>query len=83
MPGESEMSPGLMKTQIITGIFFCAIRLSITFKMGTLPFRIDVAGAILKDHERGGRLWIVLRRHVDPVLALHAVVDFAGVDDLL
>jgi len=26
--GESVMSPGLMNTAIITGIFFCAMRLS-------------------------------------------------------
>src|SRR5450755_3150549 len=39
VPGESLISPGLMNTQIITGIFFCAIRLSITFSIGLFPLR--------------------------------------------
>ena len=50
---------------------------------GIIAVAIDVTAAILKHHHRCGRFRIVLRRHIDPVLALHAVVDFAGVDDLV
>ena len=42
---------------------------------------IDVAAAILEDHERGGSLGIVLRGDVDPVFAPHAVINLAGVRD--
>ena len=43
---------------------------------------VGVAGSILKDHEGGGGLGGVLRRDVDPVVRLHAVVDLAGVGEL-
>src|SRR6266567_7849632 len=39
VPGESEISPGSMKMQIITGIFFRAMRLSIASRMRMFPSR--------------------------------------------
>ena len=75
------MSPGLMKTQMITGIFFWAIRLSITFSAGLLPFRSMYPAAVLENHERGRNLRIVLRGHVNPIFALHSIVDLAAVRD--
>ena len=44
---------------------------------------IEIALAVLEDHERGGSFGIVLRGDVDPVFAFHAVVDFAGVNDFV
>ena len=41
------------------------------------------ANAVLPDHERGGLRSVVLRRHVNPVVGLHALVDLADVNLLL
>ena len=43
---------------------------------------MDIASAVLKDHEGGGNFRIVAGGDVDPVLALHAVIDLAGVYQL-
>src|SRR5437773_1487381 len=42
---------------------------------------LDQVLAILPDHERRGNVLVVLRGHIDPVVALHAIVNLAGVDD--
>ena len=80
--GASVTSPGLMKTQIMTGIFFWAIRLSITFERGVVAIAMNVTAAVLKDHQCRWNLWIVASRDVHPVLALHPVIDLAGVYEL-
>src|SRR6202000_2650389 len=41
-------------------------------------FAVDIAFAILNYEKSGWSLRIVLSGDVDPVIALHAVVDFAG-----
>ncbi len=45
-------------------------------------FAIDVSLAILDDEKSGWNFGIVLRGDINPVIALHAVVDFAGVRQL-
>ena len=42
----------------------------------------DVALAVLPDHQRGRNGRVVLRGHVDPVVALHAGVELARVHEL-
>jgi len=43
----------------------------------------DVPLSVLPDHERRWHRGVVLRGHVNPVVALHAAVQLAGVDELL
>ena len=50
---------------------------------GFLHVPRDVSLAVLPDHQRGRHRGIVLRRHVDPVVGLHAAVELARMDELL
>src|SRR5579872_745688 len=43
---------------------------------------LNTSAAILKYHQPGGDLRVVFRRDVDPILTLHPVIDFAGMDKL-
>jgi hypothetical protein len=49
---------------------------------GIVAVAMDIPAAVLKDHERRRDFGVVTGGHVDPILALHAVIDFAGVDQL-
>ena len=49
---------------------------------GIVAIAMDIPAAVLKDHEGRGNFRVVAGGHVYPVLALHAVVDFAGVYEL-
>ena len=44
---------------------------------------IDVTLAVLDDEQCGRSFWIVLRGDVNPIFAFHAIVDLAGVSDLV
>ena len=48
-----------------------------------LRVAVEIPLAVLKDHQGGWGFGVVLSGHVDPVVAFHAVVDFAGVNDLV
>jgi hypothetical protein len=43
---------------------------------------VDVSSSVVEDHEHGGDFGIVLGGDVDPVVALHAVVDVTGDGEL-
>ena len=71
------MLPGLMKMPMVTGISFLWIRLSKTIGTRNWPLFVDVAAAVLEDHDAGRRLGVVLGRDVDPVIADGAGEDLA------
>ena len=45
---------------------------------GVVALAVEVAFAVLKDHDGGGFFGVVLGGDVDPVVADHAVVDLAA-----
>ena len=83
MPGESVDVAGIDEDADHHRDFLLGDQIVDDVERGIVAVAVDVPLAVLKDHERGGSFRIVLRGNVNPVIALHAVVDFAGVDDLV
>ena len=66
-----------MKMPIVTGISLLVDQIVEDDRRAELALLVDVGVAVLKHHHAGRRLSAVLRRHIDPIIAVRAGEDFA------
>src|SRR5579883_2028151 len=64
------------------GNFFLRDQIVDNIESWIIAVAVNVSAAVLKYHQRRRYLRVVLCGHVNPVLALHAVINFADVDEL-